>query len=264
MDLFFPKKIVCLTEEVVEILYALGEQSRIIATSSYVKRPKEATSHHKVCTFMQANIKKILSLSPDLVIGFSDIQKDIARDLIAEGVNVFIANHRRLEEVMGYVRLIGNMIGQVEKTKTYIEQLRQKISTTEESVNLFKNRPKVYIEEWDEPRISSIAYFSDLVQLCGGIDINREKSVLGIKAKDRIIDDKHVIDANPDIIFACWCGKKVDILSIKSRDGWSDINAIKNDMIYELPPEIFLQPGPALIVDGIDMLIKYFKKYLNK
>jgi iron complex transport system substrate-binding protein len=264
MSKYFPSKIICMTEESVEFFHAIGRSDVIQGVSVYAVRPPDVKKMHPVISaFTHANIKKILGLEPDLVIGFSDIQKDIARDLIAEGVDVFISNQRSLEEILRYLSMIGNMIGEGEKTKDYIGKLEAKIDYARKCASAFAKRPRVYIEEWDEPRIAGIRWFSEVVELCGGIDIFRERSHSGSKASERFITDEEVVMGNPDIILACWCGKKVELESFKTRQGYSGISALKNSHVIELPPEIFLQPGPAIILEGIDQLLALFSAYQN-
>ena len=254
-----------MTEESVEFFHAIGRSDVIQGVSVYAIRPHGVKKMHPVISsFTHANIKKILSFTPDLVIGFSDIQKDIARDLIAEGVDVFISNQRSLQDILRYLNTIGNMIGEKEKTEDFLRVLVDKMNKAREISKNFLYRPKVYIEEWDEPRICGIRWFSEVVELCGGSDIFAEKSRHGIKAVDRFITDSEVVAFNPDNILACWCGKKVEVETFKSRAGYSEISAIKNSQVIELPPEIFLQPGPALILEGIDRLISLFLEFQKK
>lgn len=250
-----------MTEESVEFLHAIGRADLISGVSVYAVRPVGVKSHPVISAFTHANIKKILKIKPDLVIGFSDIQKDIARDMIAEGLNVFISNQRSITEIFQYMWTLGNMIGEGEKTKLYIDNLQEKINTAREFATTLKKRPRVYIEEWDEPQICGISWFSELVELCGGIDIFREQSINGVKANERFVTNLEVAAKNPDLILGCWCGKKVDIESIKNRSELVNTNAVINNNIFELPPEIFLQPGPALIVDGIDQMIELFRTF---
>lgn len=262
---YFPKKIICMTEESVEFFHAIGRSDVIAGVSVYAVRPADVKKIHPIISsFTHANIKKIIDLKPDMVIGFSDIQKDIARDLIAEGIDVFISNQRTLDEILRYLWTIGHMIGEPEKTRVYIAMLESKIVAAKEQASKFKKRPKVFIEEWDGPKISGINWFSELVELCGGSDVFREKTVGTSKASERMITDQDVILADPDIILACWCGKKVDLDSIKNRQGYSGIAAVQHEQVIELSPEIFLQPGPAPIVEGIDLLLKIFSEYQNK
>lgn len=256
----FPSKIICLTEESVETLYLLEKQHLIKGVSAFVKRPEAAQALPKVSFFTSSNIKKIRNHDPDLVLGFSDIQKDIAKDLIGEGMNVFISNHRSIDEILGYVALLSRMVDAKEKGDELLSKLTDKINQAQVFAKTLKNRPKVYFEEWDDPMISAIQWVSELIELCGGIDINKEMSK-GTLAKDRFVDPLTVIEKNPDFILGCWCGKKVKIQSIIDRDGFDSIQAVKNGDVYELEPEIFLQPGPAPILDGIDILMKMFAKW---
>ena len=262
MSSTFPNRIICMTEESVELLYALGLEDKIIGVSAYVKRPAEAKSKPTISVFTHANLKKILALKPDLVIGYSDIQKDIARDLIGEGLSVFISNHRSLEEVLGYCSMLGNMLGESKKTEALISNWEEKINEAREFAASLKIKPKVYIEEWPDPTITGIRYFSELVQLCGGEDVYASLNANSL-AKDRIIQFDDVLEKNPDIILGCWCGKPVELDSFAKRTGWQNLNAVKSNQIFELEPEVFLQPGPALFEEGINQLIKLFKTWSN-
>lgn len=250
-----PEKIICLTEESVELLYLLGEDHRIYGVSQFAVRPEEVKEKKVVSVFTHANIKKVLSENADLIIGYSDIQKDIARELIEKGQNVYISNHRSLQQTLNYCRGLANLVGADEKYNRLEEGWLYKIEETKKKVRKDSRRIKVYLEEWDDPRISGIHYFSELVELCGFVDIFAHKRQ-GVLAKDRFVDDTVVIKEGPEVILACWCGKKVDLNSFSQRDGWEEVPAVKTKKIYELPPEIFLQPGPALFESGIDYLMK--------
>ncbi len=256
-----PERIICLTEESVELLYLLGEEQRIVGVSQFAVRPKQVKKEKPVVSvFTHSNREKVLNLKPDLIIGYSDIQKDIARDFIEAGQNVWIANHRSLQEVMDYCFTLANAIGASSQAQELFSSWFLKIEEAKAFAQSLKKRPRIYIEEWDDPRISGIRYFSELIELCGGVDINSHLRD-GFLAKERFSHDDHVISSNPDLILACWCGKKVDVDQIKKRKGWENMDAIKEDNIFELPPEIFLQPGPALFEEGIDYLMNLFQKW---
>lgn len=249
----FPQRIICMTEESVEWLYRLGAEDKIVGVSTYAVRPEQVKDKTVISSFTHANLKKIVSLKPDLVIGFSDIQKDIARDLVGAGLNVLITNQRSLDEVLATLQMIAAMVGKSEEAKPWLNQFQQDLE--ERKARKWLTRPKVYIEEWDEPLITGIRWFSELVELSGGIPIFKDKSA-GSLAQDRFVTLDEVAKANPDIILACWCGKKVDLDQIRSRPELSQTGAIKNNQIFDCPPEIFLQPGPALFFDGFDLCEK--------
>lgn len=255
-------KIICLTEESVETLYLLGKENLISGVSSFVKRPIEARKLAKVSLFTSSNIDKIIALKPDLVLGFSDIQKDIAKELIGHGIDVWIANHRSINGIMLYIQKLGYLIGEKEKTNILLKDLDAKIKSAQDFAQSLKSRPKVYFEEWDDPMIANIGWVSELIEICGGVDINKDRSH-GILAKERFVKSDEIVLKNPDIIFASWCGKKAKLDAIKKRDGWEKINAVRNNQVYELSSDIFLQPGPAPLIDGINILKEYFKLWQN-
>src|ERR671912_2909860 len=107
-----PERIVCLTEETTETLYLLGEERRIVGISGFTVRPPKARKEKpKVSAFTSAKIGEILALRPDFVIGFSDIQADIAAELVRRGVEVWIANHRSVDGILDYIRRLGALVG---------------------------------------------------------------------------------------------------------------------------------------------------------
>lgn len=253
----YPSKIICLTEESVETLYLLGRPDLIQGVSQYVERPPEAKKHLQVTQFIRSDIEKIVSLKPDLILGFSDIQKDIARELIGRGLTVFVTNQRSLEEILNNILLLGRLIGEGEKAADLVDGYRQKMNEIKARTQKLAFSPRVYFEEWDHPRLSAIQWVSELIEVSGGENIFADK--IGSLAEDRKISDEEVIKRDPHIIFGCWCGKKVKIENIIQREGYQQIAAVKNQKVFELPPEIFLQPGPALFIDGLDQMIRYFE-----
>lgn len=243
-------RIICLTEETVETLYLLGRQDFIIGVSEYVERPAEAKSLPVVTQFIRSDIEQIVAMKPDLVIGFSDLQKDIASQLIGRGLNVLVTNQRSLKEILNNILLLGRIVGEEQKARELVKSFEAKLNHYKGLTP--KSRPKVYFEEWDHPRYSCIQWVSELIHAVGGENIFAHKS--GAMARDREVTDEEIIQANPDIIFGCWCGKKVKLESFEKR--YPNVTAVKNGHLWELDPAIFLQPGPALFVDGLDQMFE--------
>src|SRR5271156_3225395 len=124
MDARYPSRIVCLTEEPTEVLYALGLQDRIVGISGFTVRPSRARREKpRVSAFTSAKLDRILALRPDLVIGFSDIQADIAQALIKSGVEVWISNHRSVDGILSYVRRLGALVGAARRAERYAIKL---------------------------------------------------------------------------------------------------------------------------------------------
>jgi iron complex transport system substrate-binding protein len=250
-----PQRIVCLTEEPTEILYAIGEQDRIVGISGFTVRPPRARKEKpKVSAFTSAKIDEILKLEPDFVIGFSDIQADIARDLIKAGIEVWISNHRSVEGIVDYIRRLGAIVGAVEKSNALADDALLHIAQVENAASKFSRRPKVYFEEWDEPMISGIRWVAELIRIAGGDDIFPERAEKSL-ARDRIIaDGDEIVRRSPDIIIGSWCGKKFRPERVATRTGWKEIPAVRDGELHEVKSPIILQPGPAALFDGLDAL----------
>lgn len=155
------------------------------------------------------------------------------------------------------------MVDKKDQGQLLIEKILKNIRKAEDFSKTLKQKPKVYFEEWDDPLISAIQWVSEIIEICGGENIFQSKAS-GNLAKERFVGHQDIIKSNPDIMFACHCGKKVNINKIKSRNGYSDLAFIKSGHIFELEPEIFLQPGPACVLDGIDQIINVFEKWRDR
>lgn len=251
----YPKRIVCLTEEPTEVLYALGEDSRVVGISGFTVRPPRARREKpKVSAFLSAKVEHIIALKPDLAIGFSDIQADIAQALIKRGVEVWISNHRTVDGILGYVRRLGAMVGVAEKAEAYVCQLEAHVDSVRAKAGRLRRRPRIYFEEWDEPQISCIRWVSELMGIAGGDDIFPERAAASL-AKDRILaDPAEVIALAPDIVIGSWCGKKFRPERVAARAGYESLPAVQNGELHEVKSSIILQPGPAALTDGLDAL----------
>lgn len=255
MRAFPPERIVCLTEETVETLYMLGEEARIVGVSGYAVRPARVRREKpRVSAFTSADIPKILALTPDLVLAFSDLQADIAAQLVREGVAVHVFNQRDVAGVLAMVRTLGALVGAAERGALLARDLAARLErVAAAAASTAAPRPRVYFEEWDDPLISGIGWVSELVEIAGGTDAFPDR-VRAAAAKDRIITADQVVAAAPDIILASWCGKKVRPERIASRPGWEQIPAVRAGRIHEIKSPLILQPGPAALTDGLDAI----------
>jgi iron complex transport system substrate-binding protein len=258
----YPRRIVCLTEEPTEVLYALGEQHRVVGISGFTVRPAGVRREKpRVSAFTSANIDKILALKPDLAIGFSDIQADIARDLIQHGVEVWISNHRSVAGILGYVRRLGAMVGAAGKAERYAQELEHGLQQLRVAAVALPRQPRVYFEEWDEPMITGIAWVSELVAIAGGVDIFPERSACAL-ARDRIITDvDEVVRGQPDIILGSWCGKRFRPEKVAARAGWQQVPAVRDGELHEIKSPDILQPGPAALTDGVAAMHRIFSRW---
>jgi iron complex transport system substrate-binding protein len=253
MQHFPPRRIVCLTEETVETLYLLGEQDRIVGVSGYAVRPPRVRREKKrVSAFITADIPKILALAPDLVLAFSDLQADIAAELVRAGVAVHVFNQRNVAGILAMIRTLGAMVGTADRAEQLAAGYEKRLADI--SAVARHPRPRVYFEEWDDPLISGIGWVSELVEIAGGIDVLPELRACK-SANERIIAPETVRELAPDVILASWCGKKVNFERIRSRPGWGSIPAVRNNRIVEIKSPLILQPGPAALTDGLDAIV---------
>ncbi len=259
---FGPQRIVCLTEETTEWLYLLGQEARIVGISGYTVRPRRARQEKpKVSAFLSAKIDKILALQPDCVLGFSDLQADIASSLIQAGVQVTIFNQRSVDEIFSMLYQVAAMVGQADQGLQRLQALRAELDAMAQRAAGFKRRPRVFFEEWDEPHISAIRWVSELMGIAGGDDVFPELALQSL-GKDRIIaQGQSIVDRAPDIIIGSWCGKKFRPDKVAARPGWQDVPAVRHGQIFEIKSADILQPGPAALTDGVAQLHRIFAEW---
>jgi iron complex transport system substrate-binding protein len=253
--MFPPERIVCLTEETVETLYLLSEERRIVGVSGYAVRPARVRREKpRVSAFISADFGKILALEPDLVLTFSDLQADIAADLIRRNVAVHAFNQRDVAGILAMIRTLGALVGAADRADALAAGLARRLEKVRASTAQLPRHPRVYFEEWDEPMISGIGWVAELVEIAGGIDVFPALSRRS-NAKERIVSGDEVIAAAPDIIVGSWCGKKFVPVKVAARPGFAAIPAVRDGFLREIKSRLILQPGPAALTDGLDALV---------
>jgi iron complex transport system substrate-binding protein len=258
----FPQRIVCLTEETTETLYLLGEEHRIVGISGFTVRPARARKEKpRVSAFTSAKIDRILELQPDLVLGFSDLQADIAAQLARAGLDVHLFNQRSVVEILRMIRTLGGMIGCEARTAELIARLEAGLDAARTRAAALPRRPRVYFEEWDEPLISGIRWVSELIGLAGGDDCFPELSLQPLGRQRIIADTAEVPRRAPDIILGSWCGKKFRPDEVAARPGWSGIPAVRSGFVREIKSAIILQPGPAALTDGLPAIQQVIEEW---
>ena len=261
----YPERIVCLTEESTETLYLLGEERRIAGISGYTVRPPRARKEKpRVSAFLSAKNEKILALKPDLVIGFSDLQADIARDLTKAGLNVLIFNQRSVQEILDMILALASLVGAAGKGMALVQELERGLEGVRRAASEFPRRPRVYFEEWDEPMISGIRWVSELVEIAGGEDVFAAQSH-SQGATGRIIPSAdRVLEKKPEVILGSWCGKKFRPERVAARPGWQAIPAVKNGELHEIKSADILQPGPAALTDGVRQIHEILRRFSGR
>lgn len=251
----YPQRIVCMTEETTETLYLIGAGDLVVGVSGFTVRPPEARKKPRVSSFLDANFERILELKPDLVLGFSDLQADLGRELCKRGVPVYLFNQRSVAEILQTVRVVGALVGRAEAAEQLADTLKANLERHAHAAEALPRRPRIFFEEWHEPLISGIRWCSELVELVGGEDVCAE-SRAHPEAKGRIFTPEEVARRNPEAVIASWCGRKAKRDKIVSRPGWKEVRAVVDDQLYEVKSSFILQPGPAALSDGVEQLAR--------
>ncbi len=245
-----PRRVVCLTEETTETLYRIGAGDLVVGVSGFTVRPPEARRKPRVSSFLSADAEAILALRPDLVVGFSDLQADIARDLVRRGVPVLVTNQRSVAEILQTIRVVTAAVGRAEDGEALASALAAGLARVADGAASLPRRPRAFFEEWPDPLISAIRWVSELVELCGAEDVCAERRS-SHAAAGRIVEPAEVARRDPEVVIASWCGKKARREVIASRPGFGATQAVRDDQLYEVKSAIVLQPGPAALTDGV-------------
>jgi iron complex transport system substrate-binding protein len=242
----FPRRIVCLSAETAEIAFTLGAGDRVVGVPGTVRRPEAARQRARVGGFTTFRPDKILALEPDLVLAFSDLQREVVGELIAAGVTVLCTNQRSFDGVLRAILLVGGALGCEPAARELIADMRDEVKQVREYSSVWPDRPRVYFEEWMDPLITGIGWVSDLIEIAGGHDVFADlRQRPG--ARERVVTPDEVARRNPQIILASWCGKPVDQATIAARPGWGAVAAVAGDQIHEIAGEDVLAPGPSLL-----------------
>ena len=253
MHRFPPQRIVCLTEETVETLYLLGEEAKIVGVSGYAVRPPRVRREKpRVSAFISADIDKILTLAPDLVLAFSDLQADIVGALVRRGIAVHAFNQRDVAGIFAMIETLAALVGAPEKGARLVQDLHARLDAVR-ARSKTSPRPRIYFEEWDEPMISGIGWVSELISIAGGDDIFPELARKP-SARERTLAPAAVIAASPDIVIGSWCGKKFRPERVAARPGFAALAAVREGFVREIKSTIILQPGPAALTDGLEAI----------
>lgn len=253
----YPSRIVCLTEETTETLYLLGQGDRVVGVSGYTVRPPEARAKPKVSAYLSAKFDKIEALKPDLVLAFSDLQAELAAELVRRGLPVVVFNQRSVAGILQMIRMVGALVGCQADAEALATTLEGDLDRIRAGAARFARTPRTFFEEWDDPLISGIRWVEELIAIAGGAPIFPELRDAAM-GRDRIVDPAEVARRDPEVIIASWCGKRVSKTKIRARAGWEHVSAVRHDRIFEVKSTYILQPGPASLTEGVRQLHEIF------
>ena len=258
------RSIACLSTEAVETLYLLGAENQIAGISGFTVYPARARKEKpKISGFTTGKLEKILTVKPDLVIAFSDLQADLARDLVKAGIEVHVFNHRSVAGILRMIETLGALVDKGLEAAKLCEALQERLSEAREDARSRPRRPRIYFEEWHEPMISGIGWVSELIGIAGGDDAFGELAGRH-SAKGRIIaDGAEVIARAPDIIIGSWCGRKFQPDHVRARPGWQAVPAVRDGRLFEIKSADILAPGPTAITRGLKQLSQIVRDWAD-
>jgi iron complex transport system substrate-binding protein len=194
------------------------------------------------------------------VLAFSDLQADLAAELVRRGIQVFTFNQRSVDEILQMIRVLGGIVGCQDAAVGLATEYESTLDAMRQATAAWTHRPRVFFEEWDNPLISGIQWVEELVTIAGGDPIFPELAGARL-AKERVVDPAEVARRDPEIIVASWCGKRFVKSTVTGRAGWEHVSAIRYDRLYDVPSSEILQPGPASLTDGVRRLHDIFKTF---
>jgi iron complex transport system substrate-binding protein len=224
-----------------DILHELGAWTQVIGVTAFYPQPAGAEAKPRVSGFSTGQASAILELAPDLVITSSDVQHDLAAQVIRAGVRVCALQAHTLADIYANIRLLGRIVNRAAAAEELVRRMETDLARVEPP----GKRPRVYFEEWADPLITGIGWVSELIERAGGTDIFPELHGRR-KAPERCVEPAHVIARAPDLIVASWCGKPADFQAIAARPGWCEIPATRAGRLIEIPSDDILQAGPRI------------------
>ncbi len=250
-----PRRIVCLSTETVDTLYRLGQQSRIVGISGFTVHPPQARREKpRVSAYTTARLDAILALEPDLVLGFSDLQADIAAALLRAGLEVHVFNQRSIEGILEAVRTLGRLVDAAAAADRLAADTERHLDALHRRGRALSQRPRVYFEEWDDPPMCGIRWVSELIERVGGEDVFADLAQAPA-ATDRVLPSAEEVAARaPELIIGSWCGKKFRPERVAERPGWTALPAVVAGRLHEIKSADILQPGIIALTRGADQL----------
>lgn len=244
--MIYPQRIICLAAEIPEILWRLGALDRVVGISAYTLGPPEAMHLPKVSGFRYGSVERIMSFRPDLVILTSNVQQDLAARLGEAGVSILHFHPHRLVDVYAQIRLLGSLVGASARAEEVCAQMQCEAQEVSRLASHLAWRPKVYFEEWMDPLICGTGWISDLIELAGGQDVFRDRSIHGRKVEERRVTAEEVAQADPDLMLVSWCGKPFVREQVRERAELNRVMALRQGEVHEIAGAI-LQCGPPLM-----------------
>jgi iron complex transport system substrate-binding protein len=242
-----PQRIASLSTEVVDVLYRLGAEDRLVGISGYTRYPARARDEKpKISGFSSGKVERILAVQPDLVIGYSHVQQRLLAEVAAQGVATHCYLHRQLAGIHDMVLDLGQRVGAQAQAQALSARLQAIQDQVAAAAARLPFQPRVYFEEWHSPLTCGIHWVSELITLAGGQDVFAARAPLD-PFSARAVTAEAVLDARPQLILGSWCGQRFDTGQVLARPGFEALHAT----LLPVESADILAPGPAAIERGL-------------
>lgn len=248
------ERIISLAPHITETVYAAGAGGQLVGAVSYSDYPEAATSLPRVGSYDNVSYESIVALKPDLVLAWrSGNGEEIVARLQSLGLTVFVEEPKKLEDVAHSLRAVGRLTGNEDIAETaattFLERLEQLRSRYSTQASL-----SVYYQIWNEPllTLNGDHLISDVVRLCGGKNVFADAIPLVSR-----ISVESVIRADPQVIIASGMDKARPEWLDDWR-GWTAMQAVANQQLYFVPPDILQRHTPR-IIEGAKILCEHLE-----
>jgi iron complex transport system substrate-binding protein len=257
-------KIISLAPNITEMLFVLGVEDCIVGRSDHCDYPPEAKAIESVGSLGIANIEKVLSLKPDLLITPNTPDKGVRKLFAQADIELLVIQSSNVHGMLQHLLSIGKAVGKPDIAASVVNKMQARLNTIAaryEKIDKDK-LPRVFIEISNDPMITvgGTSFISDVVRCAGGVNVASQ-----INDPYPCINPEKIIEWNPDIILPCYMGDKANVArQMARRIGWDNIAAIKTGrIIVDFPNDLIMRGGPRLI-DGIETLSQHLHGTVNK
>jgi iron complex transport system substrate-binding protein len=250
-----PEKIVSLIPSNTEIAFALGLGEQVVGVSDFDNYPEEAAAKEKIGG-MEINIEKIISLQPNLVLAHASAMNGTQglQQLMDAGLTVLVVNDaQNFEQIYDSIEMIGKATGENKEAKELIKSMQDKLAEIKAKAAEIKEKKKVFVEVSPAPEVYTTGkntFMDDMITMINAENIANDQEGW-IK-----IDQEVMIERNPDVIITTYGFYTENAAEqVLSRQGWENVNAIKNKQVIDVDSDRVTRSGPR-IVEGVEDLAK--------
>ena len=261
----YPEKIISVAPSCTEILFAIGAGDKVVGVTDYCDYPYDFAAWiaegnmTSIGDFTAPNLEVITALSPDLILASGGVQTESVDTLRDRGYKVLVLDPTSVDGILNNIELVGNATGKRAEATALINELTSRINAVGEAV-ADADKPKVYYETYYEITsswtIGGLAWQSELIEKAGGTNVFGDQQMAYYQYQVEAL-----IARNPDVIVlpasGMGTGEQASIDAVKERPGWDTMNAVQNDRIYQIDPNLLERSGPR-IVDAIEQLAEFF------